>query len=413
MNAMVIRNLKGILTGDGFRQAGGRRPDWRDCSFIPGPAEIVVNGSGKTLYCGSQRDWKDSQVERVFDGSGAIATRGWLDSHTHSIFGGSRAREHFQRWGGESYEQITAAGGGIHSTIKATSDATDEELLARLIDNLRAIAIQGVTVVEVKSGYGGNASGELRLLRLINRAATSVSGLTVIPTFLALHALPRGRSEDDFVAEMIAALNVVASERLARCVDSFPERGFFSLESALSMSKRAIQLGLGVKVHADQLSESGTTEAFVQIGALSVDHLEYVSSSGIDALAQNDTVATMLPVAAFFLNLPYANARKLLDAGARVALATDYNPGSAPERCLRLTVQLAAGKLKMTAPEILCALTFNAATALAESDERGWSFWRCPGGFRGGISPRWLEELLLDGEPVKIGQPTALVRVVS
>lgn len=413
LNPIVIRNLKGILTGDGFRQAGGRRPNWNDCGFIPGPAEIVIDGSGTTLYCGGQKDKPDSQVERLFDGSGAIATPGWIDSHTHSIFGGSRAHEHFQRWGGESYEQITEAGGGIHSTIRATSKATDEELVARLIENLKAIAQQGVTAVEVKSGYGGHANGELRLLRLIHRAAFSVPGLSVIPTFLALHALPRGRSEGDFVGEMMAALDVVASERLATCVDSFPERGFFSLESALSLSKRAIQLGLGIKVHADQLSESGTTEAFARLGAVSVDHLEYVSSAGVDALAEHSTVATLLPVASFFLNLPYADARRLLDAGARVALATDYNPGSAPERCLRLMVQLAAGKLKMTAPEILCALTFNAATAVAKADECGWSFWRSPGGFRGAINPRWLEELLLDGEPVTFGRPKEKERTVS
>ncbi len=405
LNPVAIRNLKGIFTGDGFRHIDGRRPDWSHCGFIPGPAEIVIGEDGNTLYCGSQRRGPGSHSGYAFDAAGAIATRGWIDSHTHSIFGGSRAPEHFQRWAGGSYESITAAGGGIHSTVRATAAATDEDLVSRLRGNLVAIAARGVTAVEVKSGYGGHAHAELRLLRLIRRASDYVPGLTVIPTFLALHARPSGRTEESVLAESIAALEVVAAERLALFVDSFPERGFFSLESALAFSEHALQRGLGVKVHADQLSDSGSTGAFVRIGARSADHLEFVSSRGVELLAHHGTVATLLPAAAFFLNLPFPDARKLLDAGAKVALATDYNPGSAPEPSLRLTTQLAAAKLKMTAPEILCAWTTNAASAVALPGEYGWTLWRSPGGFRGETGPHWLEELLMDGVPLPLARP--------
>jgi imidazolonepropionase len=229
----------------------------------------------------------------------------------------------------------------------------------------------GATTLEAKSGYANTAAGELRLLRLLKRARVMADSPRIRVSFLALHALPKGRAENDYVDEMIAAFDEVVRDGLADQVDTFPERGFFTKENAIRFSLEARRRSLPCKVHADELCDLGSSLAFVQLSALSVDHLQHIAGDAVAALADAQTVATMLPATSFFVGIPYANARRLIDAGARVALATDFNPGTAPAMDLQLTHMLAASQLKMSAPEILCASTFNAAGAIGMDREIG------------------------------------------
>jgi imidazolonepropionase len=300
-----------------------------------------------------------------------IALSGFIDPHTHAIFAGQRFDEYFMRWSGRSYVEIAQAGGGIHSTVRATLDSSEDALRDALCSRLREMRETGSTLVEIKSGYANAADGELRLLRIINSIASEPGLPEIRPTFLALHALPKDRKESEYVDEMIAALPTVVEETLAAHVDAFPEKGFFTLESSLRFAEAAKKFGLPAKIHADELTDLGSSQAFIKSGALSIDHLQCINKMSVRLLAQSRTVATMLPATSFFVGLPYANARRLVDAGAKLALATDFNPGTAPAMDLQLTHLLAASQMKLSAAEILCATTYNAACALGLGDTHG------------------------------------------
>lgn len=367
-----IANLTGVFTGEGFVRKQGRRPTAEDCGFRSGPLDILCDPERGTIVALGPAVANPSVAkEDVLDGSGLFATAVFVDAHTHAIYAGTRADEYFRRWGGANYQEIAGAGGGIHRTVRATRAATDETLVESLNQHLDQMLAHGSTVVEVKSGYGGDAEGELRLLRLIRQVRERRAAPEIRATFLGLHALPPGVREDDHVDAMIALLPAVAAEGLADCVDAFPEKGFFSLAAAERFARAAVACRLRVKAHVDQLSDLGSAARFVGLGALSVDHLEHMSGEGLDALARTGTVAVLLPVAVFFLGSGYPDARRLLDAGARVALATDFNPGSAPALDLQFAMLLAAAGLKMTAAEILCAVTYNGAAAVGMGDTHG------------------------------------------
>lgn len=366
---MLIQNLAGIFDGSGFVTRDGRKPAPADCGFRAGPIDIYIDqNSGRVHTIGARL--QSGSFNRI-DASGMIAMPGFIDPHTHSIFGGQRYDEYFMRWSGKTYLQITNAGGGIHSTVRATLETSDDALRDALRLRLREMLASGTTLVEVKSGYANSADGELRLLRIINSLMSEPDLPEIRPTFLALHALPKGRKEQDFVDEMIGALPKVVEESLAAHVDAFPEKGFFTLDSSLRFAKAAKKFGLPAKIHADELSDLGSSEAFIRFGALSIDHLQCISEEAVKLLGKSPTVATMLPATSFFVGLPYANARKLVDAGAKVALATDFNPGTAPAMDLQLTHLLAASQIKMSSAEILCATTYNAACALGLGDTHG------------------------------------------
>jgi imidazolonepropionase len=252
-----------------------------------------------------------------------------------------------------------------------TLAASDDELLTLLTEKLRQQLQHGITHVEVKSGYAPDARGELRLLRVLKKAQNSELPIALLPTFLGLHALPKGRSESEFVDEMISILPEIKKEGLAHFIDAFPEKGFFTLEESLRFAAAGLKHGLVPKIHADELSPLGSAEAFSKLGAFSVDHLQKISEAGKAELAKSKTVATLLPATSFFLDLEYSPARDLLTKGARVALATDYNPGTAPDLSPQFTMRLAASQLKMTPAEIFCAFTYNGAAALGLDQEAG------------------------------------------
>lgn len=396
---MIIKNLAAVITGEGFRSKSGRRPSAEDVGLRQGPLDLHIDTGG-----GISELQPSDASPGDFDGSGLVATAGWIDSHTHTFFAGNRAAEYFQRWRGASYKEISDGGGGIHNSCRDLAAREPEKLLNDFLSRLDRARAHGITTLEVKSGYADTAGGELRVLRLIKeaRALSALSGPDIHPTFLGLHSLPKARNEREFVDEMIAVLPIIAQEKLALSVDAFPEIGFFSLEESERYAKVARANGLSLKIHADELSPLGSAETFARLDALSVDHLQRIGNLGIEALATRDTVACLLPATSFYLDLPYTDARRLLQAGARVALATDFNPGTAPWPDFRQTCLLAATQFKMTPAEILCALTFNAAASLGRTD-RGTltpgqradlSLWKIDGLVKNG-----LEEILLSPQP--------------
>jgi imidazolonepropionase len=369
-----IANLGGVFTGAGFAEKRGRHPVAADYGYVAGPLDLICSPeTGQLVGMGPPGTMSDDQFPDVFDAAGLFATAGLIDSHTHAVFAGDRSAEFFQRWSGQGYAAIAASGGGIHRTVADTTAASESDLEAVLFSRLQAMASSGVTAIEVKSGYGGTPEGELRLLRVIHRARQRLAGigLEVRSTFLGLHALPEGWSEDDYCEAMIGLLPVIVQERLADYADAFPEKGFFSLKAAKQFLGAARGHGLGVRIHADELTAMGSAKAAVALGALSADHLECTDDAGIAALAASETVAILLPSTSLHTGINYVDARRLIDCGVRVALASDFNPGTAPASDLQFTMLLAASKLRMSAAEILCAVTVNAAAALGMSQSSG------------------------------------------
>ena len=302
---------------------------------------------------------------------GAWATPGLIDCHTHLVFGGNRAAEFEQRLNGASYEEIARAGGGIQSTVNATRAATDEALLRAAVQRAARLCAEGVTTVEIKSGYGLTLEQELRLLR-IARAVGGELPLSVQTTFLGLHALPAELRErrGDFVDAVSGAwLDAVVEQKLADAVDAFCESIAFTPAETERFVQAARARGLGVHLHAGQLSDLGAAQLAARHGAWSADHLEYVDEAGIAAMAAAGTVAVMLPAAFYTLRQdhppPVAALRR---AGVRMAVATDCNPGTAPCTSLLLAMNMACTLFRLTPEETLAGVTRNAAAALGLAD---------------------------------------------
>jgi imidazolonepropionase len=307
------------------------------------------------------------------DLAGKIVVPGLVDSHTHLIFAGSRAGEFEQRLMGQSYQQIAAAGGGIISTVRDVRQRSRDELKELARPRLRRFLELGVTTAEVKSGYGLAAADEIKCLQVI--AELNREGpVELVPTFLGAHAVPPEYRDDRggyvrLVCEEM--LPKVAGGRLAEFCDVFCETGVFSLDESERILDRARSLGLGLKVHADELTPLGGAELAVRLGAASADHLLCVSEAGVEALASGNTMATLLPGTAFFLGLEYAPARRLIDGGAAVALATDCNPGTCMTENLPLIGTMACTQMRMLPAEVVNALTLNGAAALNRGDRLG------------------------------------------
>lgn len=369
---MIVKNLSGIFSGAGFQKKDGRRPNFKDAGWLKGPIDLEIDAT-TGLIKKIQKNISSPKVG-TFDGRGLFATSGFLDSHTHTLFSGTRAGEYFARWQGKSYQEIAAAGGGILNTIADTEASSDEELLAQLTDRLKNFARSGVSTVEVKTGYGKDAQAELRYLRLLKNFRESPLAKRLprlLVTFLPLHALPKGRKEADYVREMKALLTTIQRETLADFFDAFPEVGFFSLTASLEFARAAQKAGLKLKIHADELSDMKASETFTREKAVSIDHLQKINPHALALLKKAKTVATLLPATSFYLDLAYAPARSIIEAGARFALASDFNPGTAPSCDFSFTQLLAAAKMKLQAHEILCASTFNAAAALGLEKTHG------------------------------------------
>lgn len=306
------------------------------------------------------------------------AKGGWLfpsfcDSHTHIVYAGSREQEFLDKINGLSYEEIAKRGGGILNSADRLHDTPEEELYRQAMERIEEIVAMGTGLVEIKSGYGLTLEDELKILRVIRRIKETAP-LEVRATFLGAHAVGRaykGR-QSEYVEhvcnEMIPA---VAAEGLADFVDVFCDRGFFTPEETAKIIETGARYGLRAKIHANELAVSGGVEVGVAHSALSVDHLESMGDEQIEALHGSDTMPTMLPGCAFFLGITYPPARKMIDAGLAVALASDFNPGTAPSGNMRFVTSLASIKMKMTPAEALNAATLNSACAMGESKDFG------------------------------------------
>ncbi len=335
----------------------------------------IVIDQGKIVWVGKQRNVPDGfQFKKRLDGNNQWLTPGLIDPHTHLVYAGDRSEEFEQRLEGISYEAIAKKGGGILSTVTATRNASIEELVSQARPRLDALIREGVTAVEIKSGYGLSLDSELKILRAI-KVLSEQYPVDIQRTFLGAHALPpeyKGRSGDyiDLVCNQM--LPAIAKEKLADAVDVFCEKIAFSPEQTEKVFSKAREFGLPVKLHAEQLSDSGGCELAVSYQALSVDHLEYLSGKGIQALSTCETVATLLPGAFYYLRetkRPPIN--ELKQAGIPIALATDLNPGTSPLASLRLMMNMGCTLFNLTPSEALASVTCNAAKALGMQQKLG------------------------------------------
>ena len=337
-------------------------------------AALAVH-EGRIAYAGpmSSLPGKSAEIAHdVHDARNAWITPGLIDCHTHLVFAGNRAAEFEMRLQGRTYEEIARAGGGIMSTVRATRAATQDQLTGATLHRLSTLAAEGVTTVEIKSGYGLDAESEIRLLRTAH-AAGRAANVSVAPTFLGLHALPPGADRAAFIAEMAGpVLARVAEENLASAVDAFCEGIAFSPAETEAFFVAANKAGLRVKLHADQLSDTGGAALAARFNALSADHLEYTSEAGVIAMARAGTVGVMLPAAFFCLRETRLPPMDLFHKhGVPLAVASDCNPGTAPMVSLLGAMAMASTLFRMTPEEVLKGVTVNAARALGLHADRG------------------------------------------
>ncbi|MDE5642737.1 MAG: imidazolonepropionase [Muribaculaceae bacterium] len=370
---MLIKNIS-LLAG--LNPDGKTRRRGSEMSELPSLADAWLRiAPDGTVDSYGQADTLPAaaEAEETIDAAGGIVIPAFCDSHSHIVYAGSRHGEFVDKIHGLSYEQIAANGGGILNSADRLHQTSEDELFAQSLERAREVMLKGTGCLEIKSGYGLTLPDELKMLRVIARIAEALP-VTVRATFLGAHAVGRAYAgrQADYVRHIIDdMLPAVAAEGLADFVDVFCDRGFFTTEETERIMEAAATLGLRPKIHANELDFSGGVQAGVRHKALSVDHLERIGDEEIAALSDSDTVATMLPGASFFLGMPYAPARRALDAGATVALASDYNPGSSPSGDMRMVWALGCIKMKLTPEEALNAVTINGAAAMDLSRSHG------------------------------------------
>jgi len=330
--------------------------------------KIAAVGTSKSI----QRDLP-SDAE-VIDAAGRVVMPGFVDAHTHLVFGGNRLNDFERRARGETYEQIAAAGGGIWSTVEKTRNASDDELFAQAKQHADWMLRCGTTTAEAKSGYGLTLESELKILRTIQRV-TRETPLECIPTFLGAHAVPK---EDRLTPERYIQrvtddmLPQIVRENLAEFCDVFCERGYFSVEQSRKVLCAAKRAGLGLRIHADQLTNGGGAVLAAELGATTADHLEKTDEMGVAALKQANVQPVLLPGSVYALGLrEYPRAREMIEAGLAVVLATDFNPGSSPTPSMPMVLSLACTQMKMSPAEAITAATINAAFSLNRGDKIG------------------------------------------
>lgn len=312
----------------------------------------------------------DDTVE-VVDAEGGMVLPSWCDSHTHIVFAGSREREFVDKINGLSYEEIARRGGGILNSADLLHNTSEDELFRQAMQRLDEVIRKGTGCIEIKSGYGLSLEDELKMLRVIKRMKEA-SPAKIMSTFLGAHAVARGMTQEQYVQLIIdEMIPEVGRQRLADFVDVFCDRGFFTPEETGRILEAAAVWGMRPKIHADELASSGGVVVGVKHGALSVDHLESMTEETINTLRGSDTMPTALPGTSFFLNMPNAKARQIIDAGLGVAVASDYNPGSTPSGDMKFVMSLACIKLRLLPNEAFNAATINGAYAMGQSKDYG------------------------------------------
>lgn len=365
-----IHRLYGIETGDNLRQ----RIAGADMATLPDMEQAwLIAEDGKIHSFGTMDTLPEVQADEEIDATGKLVLPAWCDSHTHLVFAAPREQEFVDRIRGLSYEEIARRGGGILNSAAKLNEMSEAELYDQSLERLYRVMAQGTGAIEIKSGYGLNTEAELKMLRVIRRLKETVS-IPVKASFLAAHAYPIAYRENKqgyvklIIEEMLPR---VAGEGLADYMDAFCEEGFFSVADTELLMEAGWKYGLKPKIHANQLHYSGGVQAGVKHKAISVDHLECVGDAEIESLKTGNTIPTLLPGAAFFLGIQYQPARKLIDAGLPVCLASDYNPGSCPSGNIPLLLSIACTQLKMTPEEAIHAVTLNGAAALELQDKLG------------------------------------------
>ena len=372
MTRLLIRDLAQIATPAGTG-APLRGPALRDVEVIEQAyvlcADGVIEASGRMSDLGSL----DGEVEEL-DGRGLAAIPGLVDCHTHACFAGDRVNEFSLRAGGASYEELHAAGGGILSTVRATRAAGADELVKITIRHRDRMRAHGTTTFEAKSGYGLDRETELAQLAAVRTAGG-------VATWLGAHTVPPEFPDGDRYLDFLLADVLPDAAQIAEAADVFLERGSFDADQAHRYLSACRDAGLALRLHGDQFTESGAIPLAIELGARSVDHLEATGPGGVSALAASEVVGVLLPASALFLGRPMPPARALVDAGAAIALATDFNPGSAYTESLPLVLSLACTQMKLAPEEALSAATVNAAHVL----ERGTWLGRLAPGFAADI----------------------------
>ncbi|WP_455665980.1 imidazolonepropionase [Phocaeicola sp.] len=369
-NNLIIINAH-IITPQGRTARKGK--EMNELLTIPNGTVRVTDGI--ITYVGENRTSNEKPGYKVIDAKGNVLLPGFVDSHTHLVFGGFRPDEFIWRINGDSYMSIMERGGGIINTVRATREASFEELKSKTEWFLDVMSRMGVTTVEGKSGYGLDRDTELKQLRVmqaINQCPDRK--VDIVPTFLGAHALPdeyKGRNDEyiDFLINEM--LPMIHQKQLAENCDIFCEKGVFTVEQSRRLLEAAKAKGFGAKIHADEIVSFGGAELAGELKALSADHLLHASDEGIRAMAENNVVATLLPLTAFALKEPYARGREMIDQGCAVALATDLNPGSCFSGSIPLTFALACIYMKLTVAEAITALTLNGAAAINRADRIG------------------------------------------
>ncbi len=363
-----------VLTNIGELATCPDRGGQGDIGLIHEASVVWDEASGLISWVGETARLPDQYLTVPMESAeGMVVIPGLVDCHTHLAFGGWRADEFARRCQGATYGEIAAAGGGIARTVQSTRLASEDELLERSARFLREMLSLGVTTVECKSGYGLTPPDELKLLRVYRRLRET-TGLTIVSTFLGAHSIPRGwadgreRYVDSVCDSMIPK---VAEEGLARFCDVFVDRSAFSIEEARRILETGLKYGLQPKLHADQLADDGAASLAAELGAISADHLEFASDSGLAAMAKAGTVAVLLPFASINVHVPPLDARRCLQAGLSVAVATDFNPGSAPSYHLPFALSLACALNRLSPAQALKGATINAAKAIGLSDKVG------------------------------------------
>lgn len=374
MSKLLIKNIKSLVQ---VRETNVNKVCGKDMSILPCIEDAwlaIDNGLiadfGKMEDFPGITDWKDLQV---IDASGKLVLPCYADSHTHIVYAGNRESEFIDRINGLSYEEIAKRGGGILNSAKKLRETSEDDLFEQSFVRFNEIIIQGTGAVEIKSGYGLNLESELKILRVIKR----LKDLNIIPvkaTFLGAHAVPSEFKDnkkgyiDLIINEMLPA---IAKEKLADYIDVFCEKGYFTAEETKQILEAGLKHGLTPKVHAEQLSHTNGIKTAVECKAISVDHLEFCNDDDIALLKNSNTMATVLPGAAFFLNLQLPPARKMIDAGLPIAFATDYNPGSSPIGNMNFMMSLGCIDYKLNPEEVINASTINSAYAMDLSKEVG------------------------------------------
>jgi len=369
---LLIKNAAELVTCSGFKPKHGS--EMSDLHVINDGAVVVEDGVIKAV--GTTEEilsiYREADFD-VIDAEGKAVLPGFVDSHTHFVFGGYRAEEFSWRLRGDKYMDIMKRGGGIASSVKSTREASKQQLMEAGIKRLNSMLSFGVTTVEGKSGYGLDFETEVKQLEVM-RELDEVHPVDVVRTFLGAHAVPaeyKGR-EDDYIDFMIeSVLPYVAGEKLAEFCDVFCEDNVFSVEQSRKLLSKAKEMGLALKIHADEIVQLGGAELAAELGAVSADHLLQASEAGIEAMAASSVVATLLPCTAFSLKESFANGRKMIDSGCAVALATDFNPGSCFTESTALVFALACIQMDLSIEEAITALTINGAAAVNRADEIG------------------------------------------